>query len=222
MSENNNFEKEDQGKLYSEKLGRFEERIQRIMQEDLKSLKKIEGLVKFLESIKQQVLRLIKKPSGGDSKKRSRKASRVLLDAPMSSQQQPGQNNVNKLGDASTKMTEEDRALTTVAFALDNEGGLLSHKAKQNVANMDVSIFDLTTDNIELPRVRLRSNSFHLGKRRMQELKEIDGIADSSKILKTGKASSSRFEAFGSPFFVMTNQFYKHHDALLRIRVKNM
>ena len=168
------------------------------MEEDLKSLKKIEILVKYLESIKQQVLRLIKKPSGVESKKRSRKASRVLKEGQSSSQHQPVQNNANKMGDASTKMTEEDRALTTVAFALDNEGGLLRHKTKQNVNKMDVSIFDLTTDNIELPRVRLRSNSFHLGKRRMQELKEIDGIADSSKFLKTGKAATGSFEGFGT------------------------
>ena len=238
LSDNNNFLKDNQEKIYGEKLRRFEPRIRSIMSadEDQTPLQRVENLVKYFDSIKQQVLRLIKKPSGAEpKKKKARVTPRPTRGQPSDERPkeapkevgplpQPPLVSVNKLNDASTKMTEEDRVMTNIAFVLEAEGvvGLGGPPIqKKPCKNEKIGIFDLTTD-IELPRVRPRSNSFHLGKRRFNELKEIDRGGYPAKFLKSCERGGGKLEAFGSPFFVMTNRFYKDNEALLGVRVKNM
>jgi len=109
-------------------------------------------------------------------------------------------------------MTEDDRIQGSGIFL----SGEKKSKLRDN-SEKDICIFDLATDNLELPRVRARSSSFHLGKRRFETLRNPENVC--KKLMKVGEFGCFVGEGadvgqvgVGSSFFMMTNQFYKKRE----------
>jgi len=183
-----------------------------------KALQVIEGIAKYLHSIKQNVIRLIKKTNLKELDGVELSKSNESCFGEEDSMKNIFTQNQRK-EDASTKMTEDDRILGNNLFVSDGT----KSKMKRN-REKDICIFDLATDNLELPTVRPRSSSFHLGKRRFASLCNPDQNCE--KMMKVGEFSCFPPEGgvegqggVGSSFFMMTNQFYKNRDKLLRINL---
>jgi hypothetical protein len=212
LTANKNFSQNE--KFYSEKLNRFQPKIAQIYSkvktgevlndQSPAALAVIESIAKYLQSIKQNVIRLIKKTSLKDPEK------------PLTDEEKQ-HSCYKRREDTSTKMTEDDRISGNNIFVSDGK----PKKSEKNLKK-DLCIFELK-EKLELPRPRSRSSSFHLGKRRFENLCKNE--LNCEKILKVeefgilGVEKEEREEGVGSSFFMMTNQFYKSRDAGVRVNL---
>lgn len=189
--------------LYSDILKFYGRRVKEITgkipnrdgKEYYKNEKLVAQLNSYFSSIKKEVTKSIKKLNTVKNEKSSQKSDSTTVIRESTSF-------LRLLKDeASTKMTEEDRKFSSQFFIKDKKCDRSGHKKIQKKL-IEGNYYDLTIEGIELPRVRQRSNSLHLGKRRLEMLPALD--------LEFGiKRKALKVKDDNSAFFMMTNNLFK-------------
>lgn len=184
-------------KYYGRKVKEISDRIpDRKSKEYYKNEKLVVQLNSYFSSVKKEVTKSIKKLNTSKNEKSS-----VMSDSTTVIRESTSFLRLLK-EEASTKMTEEDRKISSQFFIRDKKCGR-RHQKKNSKKLVEGNYYDLTIEGIELPRVRQRSSSLHLGKRRMEMLPALDlefGIEER----RTLKVKDDN-----SVFFMMTNNLFK-------------
>lgn len=166
--------------------------------------KLIEDLSTYFSSIKKELTKVMKKNNSLSIEKSSLKSEKSES---TTSKIRESTSFLRLLKeDASTKMTEEDRK-----FFIKDENNSKKNKKKilkknkgKELKEENGNFYDLTIEGIELPRVRQRSNSLHLGKRRFENLPVLD-----LEFEVTTKKKELKVKDDNSVFFMVTNNLFK-------------
>lgn len=198
---------------YSEALNFYGTRVKAIMDKwpersgnkYFEAEKLVEELNSYLSSIKKEVTKSIKRHNSLQAEKYSQKSQKSE-----STKMLESASFLRLLKEeASTKMTEEDRKISQFFIKEDckSRGKLMKKKTRKahHRKNEEGNYYDLTIEGIELPQVRQRSNSLHLGKRRFEKLPSLD-------LLEFGltKKKKLKVKDDNSVFFMVTNNLFKN------------
>lgn len=153
-------------KSYGRKVKEIIDRWPKGLRNEISQCEKLVGeLSAYFSSIKKEVTKAIKKINSSKTGELSQ-----LSQKSESTKFRESSSFLRLLKEeASTKMTEEDRKF----FLRDDQKSKKKEKMSKGKV-IEGNYYDLTIDGIELPRVRQRSNSLHLGKRRFEQLPPVD------------------------------------------------